>query len=410
MHFPWLLLLFLGLSADPYAPSTSKPLVADAPLAWAFTGNDPKMAPGPLGPFVACLVGRSRQPSPDLFMWNWDAENHLRMQSLGGADSARRLATLNAAAAPEAAMRAFVDVKRIFAALLRLPFAGVYEQVIRRLGGAALQDVTATVVSSQPQAAKGTAVLRMAGPPTGVFAAFAEPVPQIWPTALPHATKNRVVLSVSPQKMWQVLESVLGGLWPIQYSLARVQFDAFEAQHGKRWVEDIMGPTPQLWSLYHIATSSQRSDVVVMLGVADAAAARLYLHAASVLGRDLAGLRLTAGSVRQVETLTVSATALGKLSLYLAFPPGALLISTSPAVLSAQIANLQAPALPKVVAPSAVLYGVSDMAYVLQELACRTPRGPKAAGEVAWALNRKGDDWQVDGEVKARPAAIDASH
>jgi hypothetical protein len=74
--------------------------------------------------------------------------------------------------------------------------------------------------------------------------------------------------SVVPGRLWQAFEALAGGLWPLQTTLVSTQIAGWELNSSQRVVEDLLGLTPQLASVY-VPRGRSAEAAVATLPMAD---------------------------------------------------------------------------------------------------------------------------------------------
>lgn len=302
-------------------------------------------------------------------------------------------------AQPDADLRGRFDLQRWYTVLVRQPLGASYEQVIRRLG---LHRMQAVLFDAKLDHAKEwTGGIDIKGPaPQGFFAALAPPVAPAWPVGVP-AGSSFACAAVRPSKMWLVGEGVLGGVYPLEYSLARVQLDAMEDDRGKRWVEDILGDAPQLWSVYQ-TSQANALETLAVLGVQDGIAAHGFLRDALGIVADIAhGFSLKAGETHKIPTLAVawkSARTGRSGSVVLGFLPKAIVAAPSQESLVRHLGGAdKAGAWPGGTSP-ALAFGQGDttrmLTQILDNLRVEHP-GVPSMGQSRWAVAAVDDGWHA---------------
>ena len=293
-------------------------------------------------------------------------------------------------AAPEADVRGRFDLQRLFTLLRHQSLGASYEQALRRLGVHRLQAVRFNARLLNPKQWSGS--LDVMGPaPEGFFAALAPPLPPAWPAGVP-AGSAFASAAVRPSKMWMVGEGVLAGVYPLEYSLARVQLDAMEDERGKRWVEDILGDAPQLWSTYQV-TRASALETLLVLGVQDGQAAHGFLLDALGIVADIAhGFSVKSGEVHKTKTLTINwkSSRTGRSgTVVLAFFHKSLIAAPSAESLQAHLAGADKAGAWSGEATPALAFGQGDsariLAQILDGLRVDHPSLP-AMGQSRWTL------------------------
>lgn len=173
-----------------------------------------------------------------------------------------------------------LDLSRIYTTLRSGPESQKWTQVLKRSSVDSLTTLSYSV-------SKNTTVWQLPSPlpPRGVFAALGPSRLPVWPAAAPKNARDVVQVSVLPDKMWLVGESIAAGIWPLEYSLLRFHLGAVEADIGKSWIDDMLGHTPQAWTLVRSGPSGE--TFLAELGVQDGTVGTHLLQPLIAMAREV---------------------------------------------------------------------------------------------------------------------------
>jgi len=200
-------------------------------------------------------------------------------------------------AAPDADLRARLDVQQLYGSLARRPDAALLAGVIERLG---LHTARALGGSVRLDGPRGPGVhfnlavlgedhrgLRYSLGP-GILAASV-------PASLAKATAARLRVSLYPARAYDLVHLLAAYLWPMQAALARSHLEATENRVGKRVATDILGESPRVYMLELVMTREGRLSPILVAPLADAAAGEAFVRA---MGETLVVLEPSAAFVR----------------------------------------------------------------------------------------------------------------
>lgn len=406
----------LLVTADTAAPAaTSTPAASAPPLAGLYVPHPDTLKPRLRGSPVQGL-GPWFAPKTLKAPWlvRWPATVPVMPQVSQGADAAAD-AWLQApavaallAAQPAADAVARVDMQRILGLVGRQPLGDTFSQVLRRMGLDSLQAASVRATLGTDHTLRTDVSVTMAPPKRGLADALGPPAPCVPPAAVPPQATQWHAARILPGKVWQVWETVAGGMWALQWSLARAQLDVLEDSVNKRWMEDVLGFAPQTWVAYAVpGAAGKPADVVAVLGIQQGASAAAFVRETLAIVHDLSpSFTVHASTTAGAPTWLVQSG--GEREIHLAVVGNTFVLATSAGALAAQLAfhGSAGAALPDT--GSSVACGIHDANAVARQLkemgaANRLPKDAlKSLGKTTWWAESADDGWRAHAVSRPR--------
>lgn len=396
-----LLVLLLILATDPAAPAT--PL----PVAGVYVPHPdalkPRLKGSPLQGMSLWFTPKAVR-NPWLVLWPAQLPLTPQVRQAGGVaadpwvQSPPVQALLQGEPAADVVVR--IDLQRALGLMAREPMGDTAAQVLRRAGLDTLQAVDVRGLFADDHTLRTHSTIAIAKPKRALADAFGPPAPCVLPAVVPPQALQWHAARILPGRVWQVWETVAGGLWALQWSLARTQLDVLEDNLNKRWMEDVLGFAPQTWVLYSLPAAHGGTDAVAVLAVQEGSSAASFVRETLAMVHELSPTAsIKAAKIAGVPTWVVQGAA-GR-ETHVAVMGNTFVVATSADALAAQLAYHGAAGAPLEGTGPSVACGLHDDGAIVRQLKAvgamaLLPKDTfKAMGKTVWWMDATDDGWHA---------------